>query len=574
MYVGRAFNFDYFPVVARGPASKRRTFCGCPRSFTLYDSKQRLMSKKSDQNRSDEKSNSHGFKAILRIAWDKLCSLIAKIVTIRESGSISKPTDEGLFNISSADDPKRVLDVIFVHGLDGNAYTTWQTKDKHSHFWPGWLSDELPLVGIWSLGYAVSSSAWKGSTMPLVDRATNILDRLDSYDIGKRPIIFVCHSLGGLVVKQLLRTSHDLRRGDYLKIAKQTQAIVFLATPHTGSALASFLDHVGTLLRTTVSTKELKAHDPHLRDLNRWYRNNTINEPFQIEPVVYIETQTVGGLVLIVDETSADPGIPGVPAIPIDADHISICKFADKDNQIYRRVKKLIEKYAPQSQLATIPARRTTALMEQPQFHGKSVQSNQIPVSISVESPSLLTGADTIRDQLSQKDQQIASLHRIVERLSAEKSGESFAKVTETSSNAPTTTSLTAKSVLGHDGVAKEPEANAILPDDANTDDCKKEQEPALTSADGTNGGDEALEERASHWIDRLEDYLEVDLPKALEISNSVKTWIEANETLISKPRSTKLFRQLLRVEIVKLTQKLPDADFAKAKYLSDKSKI
>ncbi len=69
---------------------------------------------------------------------------------------------EGLLEISGCDNPSRIADVIFVHGLDGDARTAWHPKDKPEGFWPTWLGQDFPNVGIWSLGYAVSASAWEG----------------------------------------------------------------------------------------------------------------------------------------------------------------------------------------------------------------------------------------------------------------------------------------------------------------------------------------------------------------------------------------------------------------------------
>jgi hypothetical protein len=89
-----------------------------------------------------------------------------------------------------------------------------------------------------------------------------------------------------------------------------------------------------------VSVAELKSHDPQLRDLNSWYRNH---ERFsQIPIIVYCEKKKTGGI-LVVNETSADPSIQGVTPIPMDDDHVSICKPSSQQALIYKGVKKFVD---------------------------------------------------------------------------------------------------------------------------------------------------------------------------------------------------------------------------------------
>jgi hypothetical protein len=253
---------------------------------------------------------------------------------------------EGLLKISGCDNPSRIADVIFVHGLDGDARTAWHPKDKPEGFWPTWLGQDFPNVGIWSLGYAVSASAWKGHSMPLYDRANNTLDHMQLDGVGQRPIGFVCHSLGGLLIKQVLRNAKDSNNPAWQAIVKQTRFIVFLSTPHSGANLASWIRYIGKLLRTTVSVGELEAHHPQLRQLNIWYRDHVA--ALGIENFVYCEERKTGGFlrmsgILVVDKTTADPGIPSVTPISLDEDHVSICKPVSKDAQVYRQVKRMIE---------------------------------------------------------------------------------------------------------------------------------------------------------------------------------------------------------------------------------------
>jgi hypothetical protein len=54
---------------------------------------------------------------------------------------------------------------------------------------------------------------------------------------GKRrpPIIFVCHSLGGLVVKNALVGARKSDNEDIQEVFRATTGIIFLGTPHDGS---------------------------------------------------------------------------------------------------------------------------------------------------------------------------------------------------------------------------------------------------------------------------------------------------------------------------------------------------
>ena len=150
---------------------------------------------------------------------------------------------EGLLRISDVD-RAHAIDVVFVHGLDGDARTTWHPKNEPTRFWPTWIAQDVPGTAVWSLGYEVSSSAWKGTDMPLADRATNALATLEAAGLGGAPIVFVCHSLGGLLVKQMLRHASDYGVPGWSDIARATRGIVFLSTPHSGSDISSWVKYL------------------------------------------------------------------------------------------------------------------------------------------------------------------------------------------------------------------------------------------------------------------------------------------------------------------------------------------
>ena len=166
-------------------------------------------------------------------------------------------------------------------------------------FWPFWLGQDLQkdeiAVNVWTFGYDAPRFGYVGEVMPHFDLVSNLWEYLDINDISNRPLILITHGMGGLVVKDLIRTAQNF--DDKKAIIQQTQGIVFLSTPHQGSHLANLIDNFNVLTKATVNVKELKAHGPQLRDLNEWYRQNIEN--LNIKTHVLYETKPMAGVVVV-----------------------------------------------------------------------------------------------------------------------------------------------------------------------------------------------------------------------------------------------------------------------------------
>ncbi|NEQ84093.1 MAG: hypothetical protein F6K26_29115 [Moorea sp. SIO2I5] len=243
--------------------------------------------------------------------------------------------------ISSHQDSFAKADVVFVHGLGGDARSTWHPEGKRDDddFWPVWLGQDQLGLNIWSFGYNAEATNWKSnSSMPLFDQASNLLLCFDSGKLGKRPLVFITHSMGGLVVKEMLSSADNFDQ--YKGILEQIKGIVFLGTPHTGAHLAKLIDKIGVVARTTVSVEELKAHAPQLRKLNEWYRQNVGS--LGIATKVYYEKLPTKGI-FVVDEDSANPGIKDVKPFAIPKNHIDLCKPESQDSDLYLSVREFIK---------------------------------------------------------------------------------------------------------------------------------------------------------------------------------------------------------------------------------------
>jgi predicted alpha/beta hydrolase family esterase len=275
--------------------------------------------------------------------------------------------NDGLSAIANCQSADRTCDVIYVHGLGGGSYSTWSLGADSQAFWPSWIGADFPNAGVWTLGYHADVSAWTNESMPLADRGTAILESLANDGIGERPIVFITHSMGGILVKQILRhaTSFGVKRWE--SIATNTRGIAFLATPHAGADLAGFAEFARLVLRTNEQVGELRAHHPRLRELHSWFLKfhgdrkfvcRTFCETRAVRPGLFGFSLPAG--VLVVDQTSAEPHVPGEVAIPLDEDHVSICKPADRNAPLYkslrRFLKEAIDGAASQAPAVVVPA--------------------------------------------------------------------------------------------------------------------------------------------------------------------------------------------------------------------------
>lgn len=239
------------------------------------------------------------------------------------------------------------LDVIFVHGLGGDAVETWshpEASEPEGAYWPKWLGVDVPGLALYALGYPASWLVrWAKKEMDLYERAKQVLETLAGYGFGKRPIAFVCHSLGGLLAKQIIRTALESQDSDWRAIGTSSRAIFFIATPHRGSAMANVFKQFASGL-SSAHMSVLQQDNPELIALNDACRQNCVANNIEVH-VYYEKFGTRIGVV--VDQASSDPGIGTNSAVPIDSDHIDICRPPTRDHTLYlgikRRLTKLVE---------------------------------------------------------------------------------------------------------------------------------------------------------------------------------------------------------------------------------------
>lgn len=138
------------------------------------------------------------------------------------------------------------VDIVFVHGLTGNAYNTWLHRDTRVH-WPSQLlGQDIPDARVLSFGYdADIVHFWNpASNSRLSNHAENMVGDLvrkrERTNTETRKILFVAHSLGGLVIEHALSYSRNAVERFLHQIEHYTAGIAFLGVPHCGADLGSW----------------------------------------------------------------------------------------------------------------------------------------------------------------------------------------------------------------------------------------------------------------------------------------------------------------------------------------------
>ena len=144
-----------------------------------------------------------------------------------------------------------------VHGLGGNAFDTWMGGSRM------WLRDLLP----GSAQFDKSRIMTFGYNSTLVNKTSN--DRIQDWadellrQVGYvrttaveecRPIIFVCHSLGGLVGRQaMIRLQTHPNKFDGLRL--KHCGLLFLSTPHSGTTEADWNNFLMSISELTIGVR-------------------------------------------------------------------------------------------------------------------------------------------------------------------------------------------------------------------------------------------------------------------------------------------------------------------------------
>lgn len=157
---------------------------------------------------------------------------------------------------------------IFVHGFMSNSETCW-TSDKNT-FWPDLVKKDQRLCNpsIYLAGYhtAFDSGEYKIEDCTAEVLCALQLNDIDGYasPISASKIIFVCHSLGGIIVRNILERHSEI-------FELKSVGLILMASPSVGSEYANYLSCAIHLLRNKLG-KQLLPFNNSIIDIDRRFK--------------------------------------------------------------------------------------------------------------------------------------------------------------------------------------------------------------------------------------------------------------------------------------------------------------
>ncbi|KAK3331187.1 hypothetical protein B0H66DRAFT_613321 [Apodospora peruviana] len=246
--------------------------------------------------------------------------------------------------------------IVAVHDVGEDSYEAW-TDPKTGALWlRDFLPDEIQVARVLAYGYDSSASTLFADDAPekIQRMAESFVQELraDRHFAGslRRPIIFVCHGMGGVLVKKSLIYSSTRTAPKVAHLWDQfvsTFAILFFATPHGHTVKSNWLEFEARSAPTRTNSFPHLRRSKHTNErtsdpqLPRWVDREFAPLVKQFHMFFFweqLETPLGQGTVVLVDHESAAPSLDNTESAGITATHSEIAKFHSRESSEYRMV--------------------------------------------------------------------------------------------------------------------------------------------------------------------------------------------------------------------------------------------
>ncbi|KAL3418862.1 hypothetical protein PVAG01_09083 [Phlyctema vagabunda] len=325
-----------------------------------------------------------------------------------------------------------LADIVFVHGLQGHPRRTWtwncadnlsastswdsisiesRVEKNKKHFWSRkakgdvktqavqptepneqndvfWpyhlLPKDCPKARILTWGYDSEVSKFfsgAASKNNIFAHSRGLLEDLswERRQDSTRPLIFVAHSLGGIIVKDLLLRSNESNDLKHQDLCNSTIATLFLGTPHRGSAYADIgetMRHVVTIVGFDTANQNLRALEidsallencderfQKLRDRQKLHHEvHTFQEALGMKGTQFMSLNDK----VVPDFSSSFPLENS--KVTINANHMTMTKYSSREDGGYRKVVRKLQEPCERLQATKNTNDQVKAFFESPQL--------------------------------------------------------------------------------------------------------------------------------------------------------------------------------------------------------------
>ena len=149
--------------------------------------------------------------------------------------------DNNFIGFTPLCDPEHAeVDIVAVTGLGGHALGSFRSASGATVWLRDFAPQDVPQARFITYGYDTSVVA-SDSNQGIRELARTLLDSLVSFrqrtQAQKRPLLFICHSLGGVVLKEALVMSSkatEAKHKKLLEVTTVTYGLVFMGVPNLG----------------------------------------------------------------------------------------------------------------------------------------------------------------------------------------------------------------------------------------------------------------------------------------------------------------------------------------------------
>ena len=231
--------------------------------------------------------------------------------------------------------------IAFIHGSHGHYLKNWGPMEDGEN-WVHWLGHDVKTADIISIEHEASFRSL--SDLGTFDDYAKTIGNGLAQAIRSERIVFVCYSLGGIIIKRLIKLVAD-GRSDLLPLRNMRCDFCFIATPHLGANFKRIEPIVRVVPNPILKT--IFGFNPEIDQINKDFTG--ISRPLVESIACFGERKRHRGLFTIVHGSSSFIEDERALNLAISKTHSEICVAKTRGDIIYMTVAKLAANCAPKA---------------------------------------------------------------------------------------------------------------------------------------------------------------------------------------------------------------------------------